>query len=155
MSFQINAISESRFATLFAMSDEQLRERNAVRVRVEQCPGTPCRISLEDTPVGEEVILLNYQHLPEDSPFQSSHAIFVRNNQRQARPAKDEVPAVIRSRVISVRGFDARHMMIEADLATGNEVARTINALFDNPAVDYIHLHNAKPGCFAASVVRI
>lgn len=154
MSFQINAISESKFATLFNMSDDQLRQRNAVRVRVEQYPGTPCRISLEDAPVGEEVILLNYQHLPEDSPFQSSHAIFIRDNQRQARPAKDEVPDAIRSRVISVRGFDTRHMMIAADLATGDDVASTIDEFFGNAEVDYIHLHNAKLGCYAASAVR-
>lgn len=154
MSFQIKAVNERQFESLFAMSDAQLRELNASRVKVTQYPGTPCRISLQDAQVGEEVILLNYQHLPEDSPYKSSHAIFVRANQRAARPNKDEVPDVIRNRVISVRGFDTRHMMIEADLATGDGVAGMINTFFENPAVDYIHLHNARPGCFAATVER-
>ena len=37
----------------------------------------------------------------------------------------------------------------------GLPVAPVINRQFADPAVAFLHLHNAKPGCFAARVVRV
>jgi Protein of unknown function (DUF1203) len=36
----------------------------------------------------------------------------------------------------------------------GSEVRAAIEALFDREDVSYIHLHNAKRGCFACTVER-
>ena len=73
-------------------------------------------------------------------------------NAQQAHVAINEVPAVIRSRLISLRFFDETHMMIDADVVPGEKVAETLSKAFDDSRVAYAHLHNAKPGCFAASV---
>ena len=43
--------------------------------------------------------------------------------------------------------------MVDADVA-GMVVARLIEQQFANPTVAYLHLHNAKPGCFAAQAIR-
>jgi hypothetical protein len=45
-------------------------------------------------------------------------------------------------------------MMIAADVIDGEELHNSIETFFANTQVDYIHLHNAKPGCFAAKVTR-
>jgi len=37
----------------------------------------------------------------------------------------------------------------------GRDVAGLIARFFDNPQVDYIHLHFARRGCYAAKVTRI
>ena len=154
MPFQISALDPAKFATLFKLSDAELRDLNAVRTIVDACPGTPCRISLEDARVGEEVILLNYQHQGHVSPYQASHAIFVRQGVEQRRPAVDEVPKAIYDRIISIRGFDEQHFMIDAAVATADDISLTIDRLFSNPEIRYIHLHNAGPGCFAAEATR-
>jgi hypothetical protein len=154
MDFQINALPMDDFAPLFAMSDAELAERNAVRRIIDEHPGAPCRVSLADVPAGETVILVNHQHQPGESPYQSSHAIYVREGAQQARLGVNEVPEMIRARLMSVRGFDAGHMMIEADVVQGDDVAETLSAFFENERVAYVHLHIAKPGCFAASVNR-
>jgi uncharacterized protein YbaR (Trm112 family) len=117
-------------------------------------PGYPCRISLVDAEVGEAVILVNFEHQPGESPYQASHAIFVREQAEQAFPTVDEVPAVLATRLISIRAFNKRHYMIAADVVDGVLLAEAIPAMLDDPAVDYLHLHNAKPGCFAARVTR-
>jgi hypothetical protein len=44
--------------------------------------------------------------------------------------------------------------MVDADVTPGRELAPTIATLFANPAVAYLHVHNAKPGCYAARVDR-
>lgn len=154
MSFQIHSLPAEDFADMFALSDAELAEQNACRQIVQSKPGTPCRVSMADAEVGEIVILLNYEHQPARSPYKATHAIFVREAAPQAQLAVGEVPEVLRSRVISLRLFDSNHMMIDADVLQGEGLADAITAAFEKDQVSYAHLHNAKPGCFAATVTR-
>ncbi len=154
MNFPIKALPKTEFEHLFSMTNVELAELQACRQVVTAKPGTPCRVSMVDAEVGETVILLNYTHQPEKGPYQASHAIFVREHVEQAEIAINDVPEVIRSRLISVRLFDINHMMVDAEIVPGNMVSSVISKSFDRPEIAYIHLHNAKPGCFAASVHR-
>jgi Protein of unknown function (DUF1203) len=154
MSFRISALPTARFKPLFALSDEELATRGAMRRIVDKCPGFPCRVSLVDAQVGEVVLLTNYEHQTASSPYRASHAIFVRENAREARPEVGEVPQVLRSRLLSVRGFDEKGMMIDADVVDGREIEPAIERLLANARISYLHLHNAKPGCYAARVDR-
>ncbi|MDH3493962.1 MAG: DUF1203 domain-containing protein [Acidobacteriota bacterium] len=154
MSFQIHALAFEPFQTLFSMTDEELADRRAKRMIVDSKPGFPCRVSLDDAEIGETVILTNFEHLPSKSPYRSSHAIFVREHAKRAFPAIGEIPESLTSRLISVRAFDNNHEMVEADVVEGEQLFNVIPAIFKDPEVDYLHLHNAKPGCFAASVTR-
>ena len=154
MSFQILALPNDGFAPLFSLADAELRERNVLRKVVDQKPGFPCRVSLADAEIGETVLLIHYEHQPARTPFRASHAIYVREDAAQANCEIGEVPALLRSRTISLRGFDAGHMLIAADLAEGTALESALEAMFANEAVSYIHLHFAKPGCYAARVVR-
>lgn len=155
MTFQITPLNANDFAHLFDLSDAELAAQNACRQIVTATPGTPCRVSMQDAKVGETVILCNFEHQPEQSPYRASHAIFVREHAPQARIAVDEVPEVIRSRLVSLRYFDQNHMMIDADVVQGESVATALTDAFDNAEIAYAHIHNAKPGCFAASVKRV
>ncbi|WP_050525100.1 DUF1203 domain-containing protein [Pseudorhodobacter wandonensis] len=155
MRFQIHALPAQDFSALFALPDDELAQRNACRVVVTECPGTPCRISLADAEIGETVLLLNYQHQSAQSPYQASHAIFVRQGVAEAKPAVNEVPLAIQSRLISLRLFDQNHMMVNADVVQGTALAQALMAAFADPAVSYAHLHYAKPGCYAARVTRV
>ena len=154
MSFQIHALPAEHYTPLFQLSDTELAARNMQRQTVRSSPGTPCRVSMNDAKVGETVILLNYEHQPANSPYRAAHAIFVREGAQHTQPDVGVVPEVIRSRLISLRLFDDSHMMVDADVLDGHAVAEALNAAFLNPAIAYVHLHNAKPGCFAASVTR-
>ncbi len=154
MDFQIKPLQGTDFAHLFDLTDAALARQHACRQIVESNPGTPCRVSMKDAEVGETVILLNYEHQPKDSPYKASHAVFVRQNAEQASFDVNEVPAVISSRLISLRYFDHNHMMIDADVVAGEDVAKELKAAFDNDAIAYVHIHNAKPGCFAATAQR-
>ncbi len=154
MTFQIKALPAEEFKPLFGLDDTELEHRQARREIVQSSPGTPCRISLRDATVGEEVILLNYTHLDEDTPFRASHAIYVRKDARQASPAIDEIPELFRTRLVSLRGFDSNYMMVDADAVEGTKLEAAISGMFASPSVEYIHLHNAKLGCFTARVDR-
>jgi len=154
MSFQIHALPAAKFKPLFSLSNEELAKKRALRMVVESNPGSPCRVSLVDAEVGETVILLNFQHQPGDSPYRASHAIFVRENAEQAFPSVGTIPESLKNRLISIRAFDEKHHMVAADVVDGRGLSEAIAATLDNPGVAYLHLHNAKAGCFAARVTR-
>ena len=154
MSFRISALPAAPFETLFALSDDELRRRGAVRCVVDRTPGFPCRVSLRDAEPGETVILVHWEHQPADTPYRAGHAIYVREGAVEAVPAIDEVPALLRRRLLSVRAFDGRGMMTDADVVEGTALEPVVERLLGDPAVAYLHLHNAKPGCYAARVDR-
>ncbi|MEO0498022.1 MAG: DUF1203 domain-containing protein [Pseudomonadota bacterium] len=154
MTFQITPLDAELFAHIPSMSDQQLAAANIDRQVVSAFPGTPCRVTLDDATVGETVYLLNWTHLPEGSPYQASHAIFFRPDRKAFTPKPGEIPPVLTRRPISIRGYNSAHRMIDAQLAEGDAIADAIAQMFEIDAVEYIHLHNAKPGCFAAKVVR-
>jgi hypothetical protein len=154
MDFQVSALPLAAFQPLFALSDAELAERNIVRQVADKRPGFPCRVSLRDADVGERLLLLNYEHLPVASPFRSSHAIYVRENAVEAHPAVNEVPAVMATRLLSLRAFDEDGMMRAADVVPGKDVVPLIERLFEDAKVAYLHAHNARLGCFFARIDR-
>jgi hypothetical protein len=102
-SFQIMALPEAAFVPLFALSETELSELHAHRVVATAKPGYPCRISLTDAEIGEELLLLPYLHQPSDSPYRASGPIFVRKGARQATIEPGEIPAYVATRLMSIR----------------------------------------------------
>ncbi len=154
MSFQISALPVEPFQHLFGQPADTLATHAAARVLVNRKPGFPCRVSLVDAEIGESVLLVNYEHLPAASPYRSRYAIYVRENATRAHPEVNEVPQQLRLRLLSVRAFDAAAILLEADVVDGTAVEPAIDRMLDSPRVAYLHLHNAKPGCYAARVDR-
>lgn len=154
MNFQINALSETAFLALFKMNKTERVKHNIVKQIVTQANSTPCRISLKDAKIGDTVLLINYQHLAAATPFQASHAIYITAGATQAFSEKNTVPEMLQSRMISLRAFDRGHMMVQADIAQGQQIAEKIGQMLADNGVDYLHLHYAKQGCFAAKVSK-
>jgi len=154
MSFQIHALSPVQFEPLFAMSQRELAQVRATRMVVDAKPGYPCRVSLADAEIGETVILANFMHQSGESPYQATHAIFVRENAKQAFPEVGAIPESLETRLISIRAFDEKHLMVNADVVEGSHLSVSIPLMLQDPKVSYLHLHNAKPGCYAARVTR-
>lgn len=154
MDFQISGLNVDQFSHLFGQDQETLKNQGVLSMTVDSKPGFPCRVSLRDADVGEKVLLLNYEHQPAPTPFRSSHAIFIREKATQATPAKNEIPEMFRHRLLSVRAFDAAGMMVDADVVDGENLESLIERMLANESADYLHIHNAKLGCYAALVRR-
>ncbi len=152
--FQIHALPYDRFQHFFTMTPDELQQHRAIRQTVLKSPGYPCRVSLQDGAVGEQVILLHYTHQPAESPFHASHGLFVRENAVEAKPAAGEIPVFLNHRLLSLRAFDEHGMMLNAEVAPGNELPTKIPAMLQEPQVAYLHLHNAREGCYLARVDR-
>src|SRR5881409_3984702 len=77
MSFRVLGLSPDQFRPLFAMDDAQLHQLGARRVIADD-PRMPCRVSMEHAQLGEELLLLNFEHQPANTPYSATHAIYVR-----------------------------------------------------------------------------
>lgn len=154
MSFQILGLSAAPFIELYGLSDADLADRSAKRYIADTSPGFPDRVELRDVEVGESVILVHHEHQPGATPYRASHAIFVREGAAESSVVVNQIPQVLRTRVISARAFNARHWMIAADLCAGSDLEAAIERLLANHEVDYLQLHFAKYGCYAARVQR-
>lgn len=154
MAFRLTGLSPQPFKHLFGLSDEQLAMEGVKRYVVDRKPCFPDRIEVRDLELGETALLLNYTHQPADTPYRSSHAIFVREGAEIAYDAIDEIPEVMRVRTMSLRSFDAEHMMLDADVVEGSGMEGVIDRFFANPEAQYIQAHYAKRGCYAARIER-
>lgn len=154
-SFRLVGLDPAAFDPLFALDDAQLQQRGARRVHADSMPGYPCRISLEDAQPGDELLLLPFEHQPCASPYRASGPIFVRRGARQAVLAPGELPPYVTRRPISLRAYDAADMMVDAGIAEGDALRGEVERLLRDSRAHYLHLHNAKRGCFSCRVERV
>jgi hypothetical protein len=152
--FTVRGLSSEPFQALFDLSDEELEKRRARRLVADSNPGFPCRVSLQDAEPGEEVILTNFVHLDSQSPFHSTHAIYVRKGVTTAAPYRDRLPEMLRNRLLSIRAFDANDMLLSADVVEGERADHVIQKLFEDSRVRFLHVHFAKMGCYACRIDR-
>jgi hypothetical protein len=152
--FRIVALPGERVAALFSQTDARLAERGIRRVTADRKPGFPCRVSLADADPGERLLLLPFTHQPAESPYRASGPIFVREGAVQASPRVGEVPESVRSRLLSVRAYCDDHTIVDADVCEGRDLEAVIDRFFADMRARYIHLHNARPGCYSCRVER-
>jgi hypothetical protein len=154
MSFRISGLPIAQFQRLFAMDAAALEREGVVEMTVDEPNSFPCRITLEDAEPGERVLLLNHQHLQGASPYASNGPIFVRRSALQTRSVLDQVPEQQRRRLLSVRAYDQRDWMVDADVLEGTHLEQAIERLFADQRVAYLHVHNARRGCYACRADR-
>ncbi len=152
MNFTVSGLSPEPFVPLYGLSDGELAKRRARRVVVDGS-GFPERIEMRDAEAGETLLLVNFEHQPADTPYRSSHAVYVREGATE-RWSGDHLPAVMGKRLLSLRAFSADGSMIDADVVEGRDAEPLIERLFGDSSVAYIHAHYAKPGCYAARIDR-
>lgn len=153
--FIIKSLDYRDFSRLFLLNDVDLEKEGAVRMKANSYPGFPCRVSLEDAHPGEEVILISYPHHLTDSPYRSSGPIFVRKNAKQITWNRNEIPSMLLHRLLSLRAYDRTGMMKQAIVMDGLDICTGLHLLFDDMEIAYIHIHNAKPGCYNCMAIRV
>lgn len=154
-SFQLSGLPEQTFSSLFDLCDAELAARNMQRVIADSQPGFPCRVSLVDAEVGEELLLLPFEHQPGASPYRASGPIFVRRDASQATLPVGELSPYVTRRLISLRAYDANDSMVDAEVCEGSNLESHIEHAFADARIAYLHLHHAKRGCFLSRVNRV
>lgn len=154
MSFVIRGLSPAPFLPLFALDAAALAARNIRRVVADADRGFPCRLSLEDAKRGETLLLLPWRHHDVAGPYRASGPIYVREAAAHGAPAsfQDALPFAFTHRLLSLRAYDGDGMMRGAEVVQGEDAEPELKRLLAMPGVAYLHIHNARPGCYAARV---
>ena len=79
-------------------------------------------------------------------------AIYIRRGEETFDAIGEEQ---LRKRTLAVRGFDASGMMTGWEIVEGSTVEAAIARQFANAKAQYLHIHFAAPGCYAARVDRV
>lgn len=117
-------------------------------------PGYPCRRCMRDAEAGEDLLLVRYYPFATATAWTASGPIWI--HARACSPAEQAtaVPEQLRRRVLSMRAFDAAHVLVDAALTPGSELETAADKLLSRADVAFLHIHFAAPGCFAARVDR-
>ncbi len=153
--FQLVALNKNQFEHLFDLDETELAKKGIQKMLVDNFPGFPCRVSLADAEIGEEVILLNYEHHNVNSPYNSSGPIFIRKIAQTIKPKVNEIPIMFNHRLLSLRGYDNKSMMIFTEVVKGEILKETLLEILKNQKIEYLHIHNAGPGCYNCLVKRV
>jgi hypothetical protein len=157
--FRISGLPAEPFQPYFAMTDAELAAHGARRVVATEADlglMPPCRVSLRDAEVGETSILLHYaHHTAATSPYRASGPIYVREGVTQTASFVNHVPAQQRTRLLSVRAYDAAGIMVDAEVAPGETLDALIARFFTRDDVAFLHAHNARRGCYSCRIDRV
>ena len=154
MHYRIAGLPAAPFRHLYGLTDAQLEHHGVKRYIADTCPGFPDRIEMRDADIGQPLLLLNHVCQPAPTPYRATHAIFVREGAQQTYDRIDEIPEVMRTRLLSLRAYDAAGMMLDADVIDGDRAETLIARLLADDRVAYIHAHNAKRGCYSGRIDR-
>jgi uncharacterized protein DUF1203 len=154
MNYVISGLPMQPFQPWFGRDENALREQGIVRKVADSKPGFPCRITLQDAEPGETLLLLPWTHLDVATPYRASGPIFVREAALTTGKFRNMIPEQQSSRLLSVRAYDAEGWMLGAEVAEGSLLESLIERFFADAQVAYLHVHNARRGCYACRVDR-
>lgn len=154
MSYRISGLAPELFRPLFGYDDTKLAMLDIRRVVATDPHGYPCRVSLEDATGGEILLLLPYEHHAVSGPYRASGPVYVRQKAIATAIFEDSVPPSLAGRLLSIRAYDADGWMRAAEVIEGSSLDATIRTFFDQQETKYLHVHNARPGCYSCLVER-
>ncbi|MCY7353906.1 MAG: DUF1203 domain-containing protein [Lysobacter sp.] len=154
MDYIIRGLPLESFRPLFGLDAARLQQGGIERRIADAKPGFPCRVTLQDAEPGESLLLLPFEHHPVDSPYRSSGPIFVRESAQASVAVRNHIPEQQQARLLSVRAYDKEGSMRDAEVVEGSDLEMLIVRFFADSRVSYLHVHNARRGCYACLVDR-
>ena len=116
--------------------------------------GLPCRVCLEEVEQGAEAFIFTHAALARPRPYRFIGPVAV-HGRRCVPYAGEALPAILQSRLLSVRAFDAADELIEAEVVGGLDLEPLLERLRADSRVGSVHLHNARQGCYLCRLERV
>lgn len=119
--------------------------------------GNPCRHCLRPVPKGDEMLILSYRPFPAPQPYAETGPIFLCADACAAPSDSHRMPAIfdgVRDVLIKGYGPDDRIRYGTGRIVDTTEAEAAMDAIFEDPAVTYIHIRSARNNCFQCRVER-
>ena len=116
----------------------------------------PCRLCLRRIRPGEERrILFTYNSFTISDPYPSPGPIYIHADECSPFEHESIFPEDLKKLSLMLEGYGAGRWLVAREQPDEDEIEKTIDRIFRNPAVRYIHIRSTKAGCFIAHVERI
>ncbi|WP_185448021.1 DUF1203 domain-containing protein [Kribbella qitaiheensis] len=115
--------------------------------------GAPLRCCLRMSTEGEQIALIAYQPSPLGGPYAEIGPVFIHVDECSG-PALSGFPLDFLDRRAVLRPYDAAGLMLDGVLAEPGTSEGELKRLFDDPAVELVHVRNVIAGCWNFSVRR-
>ena len=123
-------------------------------VIADASPGYPCRLSLQDARVNEEMYLFSHSPFSSANAYRETGPVFIRRDAIPASLEVNELPETAMARRIVVRAYNGAGRMLAATPAETTEISATIQDFLDDEAVEVVHLRATVSGCFLCEARR-
>ena len=151
-SIMILGLSEELAETVRRTRRDALGNHDLTERVVREPHSAPCRVCLRDAEVGEAVLLMGHSPFTVATPYRTVGPIFI-HAARCVPFAGGEVPEALRRRLLSVRAHDRAGRLLDSDVTPGEGLAALAERLLAVPGAAELHVHHARPGCFACRIV--
>ena len=115
----------------------------------------PCRHCLRITKPGEDLIVFAYQPFTSVGPYAEVGPVFVHAAPCEAYAHRDSFPEDFRKRILTMRGYNAEGTIETAELSDAGNPEATIERLFSNERLSFIHVRNPAWGCYDFRIDRV
>ena len=78
----------------------------------------------------------------------------MRESAKASARFRNAIPAQQRGRLLSVRAYDGDGGMRDADVVEGVALEALVARFFADARVAFLHVHNARRGCYACRIDR-
>jgi hypothetical protein len=129
---------------------------NTVRWEIADHDGYPCRHCLRETRTGQKVLLGSYHLLRPRGIYWTPSPVFVHSASCIRYDRDNEIPEIVRNRLVSVRAYGADDMVIYGlgDVGDGREVDGIVERCLSESRTAYVNVHTARPGCLLCTIER-
>jgi hypothetical protein len=112
----------------------------------------PVRCCLTDASADEGVLLVSLQPPCAGSPYMAASPVYIHSHRCGGYRADGAVPEVLRSRLLSLRGYDHGHMITGTEVVQGDQLEAAAERLLATAGTAYLFVHFAGPGCYACRI---
>lgn len=114
----------------------------------------PCRHCLRRAPAGTALIVFAYSPFSTKGPYAEVGPVFIHADACQRYDGGGRFPSDYMDRILTMRGYNDRGTIEDAQLSQAGDPETTIDALFADERVRFIHVRNPAWGCFHFRVDR-
>jgi hypothetical protein len=117
----------------------------------------PCRHCLREARMGEPVLLGSYNLAGPLGIYWTPSPIFVHAEPCERFETANEVPEIVRGRLVSVRSYDQDEQCIYdlGEAVEGEAIDRPLARAIADPRTKFVNIHTAKPGCLLVRVEHL
>ena len=118
--------------------------------------GYPCRHCLEETPLGQDYLVLAHKPFETTNPYAETGPIFLCAESCARAEPSDKTPAILRAPEYLIRGYSADERIVygTGKVVPTDQIAAYARALFEREDIAFVDIRSAANNCYQCRIRR-